>query len=213
MVAKLDHPSRMRASSTVSKPSRIIGVKASANGKQSLKLPPLSNQPLLARIASSDPPQETLISQCSTNMTSYSPRQALEDFDDPNQMENKIVCSKKTLMERLSLSVPSHGADRPNPSDRNSMIHSTPGRSRKKLRLPLFQRISSAPAPWSKTTPLISNMHSGPYNPPDHSLHSPNLSGSTSYREQRSILTPFSQGFSPLSLMTRSPPPLGISIS
>src|SRR5882762_5077298 len=99
MVAKLDHPSRTRASSTVSKPSRIIGVKASANGKQSLKLPPLSSQLLLAWIASSDPPQETLISQCSTNMTSYSPRQALEDFDDPNQMENKIVCSKKTLME------------------------------------------------------------------------------------------------------------------
>jgi hypothetical protein len=51
------------------------------------------------------------------NMTSYLPRQALEDFDDPNQMENKIVCSKKTLMERLGLSNPPHGADHLNPSD------------------------------------------------------------------------------------------------
>jgi hypothetical protein len=213
MEAKLDHPSQTRASSTVSRLSRIIGVKASANGKQSLKLPLLSNQPLLAQIASRDPPLETHISQCSTNMTSYSPRQALEDFNNPNQMENRIVCSKRTLMERLGLSDPPHKADRLNPSDGNSMIHSMLGRSKKKLRLPLFQQISSAPAPWSKTTPLTSNMHSGPYNLLDHSLHSPNPSGSTSYQEQRSTLTPFSQGSSPPSLMTRSPPPSGISIS
>jgi hypothetical protein len=174
---------------------------------------PLSNQPLLAWIASRDPLLEAHILQCSMNMTSYSPRQALKDFDDPNQMENRIVSSKKTLMERLDLSDPPHKADHLNPSDGNSMIHSMLGRSKKKLRLPLFQQILSALAPWSKTTPLTSNMHSGPYNLLDHSLHSPNPSGSMSYQEQWSTLMLFSQGSFPPSLMTRLPPPLGISIS
>ena len=161
---------------------------------------PLSNQPLL----------EAHILQCSMNMTSYSPRQALKDFDNPNQMENRIVSSKKTLMERLN---PPHEADHLNPSNGNSMIHSMLGRSKKKLHLPLFQWISSAPTPWSKTTLLTLNMHSGPYNLLDHSLHSPNPSGSMSYQEQWSTLTLFSQGSSPPTLMTRLPPPLGISIS
>src|ERR1700689_5075646 len=144
MEAKSDHPSRMRTLTTVSKPSRTIGVKISPNGRQSPKSPLLSSRPLLARITSRDPPPEVRTSQCSMNMTSYSPTRAPEDIDNPNQAPNAIAHTKKTLMERIGLvSDPFPRVNRPSQSSANSTNHPMPGKFRKKYRLPSFQDTSS----------------------------------------------------------------------
>jgi hypothetical protein len=212
MEAKPVHPSQTRTLPLVSRLSKSIGAKASANGRQPLKLSPLSIRPLLARMTSRGQPLEAHTLRCSTSTISYSPRQAPEVFEELNQRTNGAVRSKKNLMERLGLSDLPREVNRPNPSDVNSMSHSMLEKSRRKSRLPLYRRISNAPVLWSRTTPPISDTPSGLCNLPDHFPLSPNPSGSTSFQEQRSTLTPFSPGSSPLLQMTRSPLRSGTSI-
>jgi hypothetical protein len=216
MEVELDHLSLTRVSPTVSKQSRAIGVKVSANGKQLPKLHLQSSQPLLARMTNNEQLPETPTSPCLTSTTAYSPKLVPED----SKTVSKILDStkgtrfpRKTLMERLGLNNCIPEVHHLSSSGANLTSPFIPGRSKRKSPLSLFQRILSTPAPWFKTTPLTSNTPSGPCSPQDHYCHSPNPSGRTSFLERQSTLTPSSQDFSPPLLMTRLPPPLETLIS
>jgi hypothetical protein len=76
-----------------------------------------------------------------------------------------------------------------NPSDESLMSPSMHGKFERKSPLSLYQQISNGPGPWSKTTPLISTMHSGHFSQPDLSLHSQSLNESRSSWEQWPTLT------------------------
>src|ERR1700692_4925695 len=157
MEVELDHLSLMRVSPTVSKQSRAIGAKVSANGKQLPKLDLQSSQPLLAQMTNNEQPPETLTSPCSMSTTAYSPKLVPED----SKTVSKILDStkgtrfpRKTLMERLGLNNCIPEVHHLSSSGANLTSPFMPGRSERKSPLLLFQRISSKPAPWFQTTLL-----------------------------------------------------------
>ena len=136
----------MRVLLTASKQLRIIGAVTSANGMQSPKSPPLLPQSLLAWIMHKDLPLEQCISQCSTSMTAHSPELVPEDIKVMKVSTNKTRSPKKTLIERLSPSIPAPRADPQSLNNTNLTSHSMPGKFGKKSHWSLFQQISNAPA-------------------------------------------------------------------
>jgi len=216
MEVELDHLSLTRVSPTVSKQSRAIGVKVSANGKQLPKLHLQSSQPLLAQMTSKEPLPETSTSLCLMSMTACSPKLVPEDSKAMSKILDRMEgmgISRKTLMEKLGLNICIPEVHHPSPSGTNVMSLFMPKNSKRKSWLSLFQQISNKSSPWFRTTPLTSNMPSGPCSPQDHYLHSPNPSGRMSFPEWQSTLTPSSQVFSPPLLTTRLPPLLETLIS
>jgi hypothetical protein len=142
-------------SMSVSKPLMIIGNNISTSGKPLHKFSQPSSLPLLARITNSKPQPEESTSRCSTSMIKWLPTPVPEVDRGSNEVAMKTMIKKKSLMDRLGVNTPSTPvvAHRCRNSI-NSVNHSTLGKYRKKLSLPLSHQISSVHGSWSKITRL-----------------------------------------------------------
>jgi hypothetical protein len=124
-------------------------------------------------------------------------------------MTKKHTTNKKSLMERLKVNVPDPVVVPQFQSNTKLMSLFMHGKSEQKSHLPLSLQISNAPDPWSKITQPISNTQSGLSSLRDDSHLFQKLSGNMSFPKRPSTLTSSSQGYFPLSPITKSPPPLG----
>src|SRR5882762_9790501 len=150
MKAEPDHPFQMKVLPTASRLSKIIGANRLASGRPFPKLPWQSSPSLLARMSSNGPQLGAPILQCSMSTTTLS----AEPVTGANIITDKTMRKqdmKQSLMQRLGLSTQSPEAAPQNPNVKSSMSLSMHGKSGRKSPLSLYQRISNAPAPWSRT--------------------------------------------------------------